>query len=82
MATEYPKALADIRRRFITHPLTQHKVKVSPAEAAGSAELAYYRGIQEGEHRAFLLIKERFPRVAKFLLKELGMDENGSIGVG
>ncbi len=41
----------DIREQFIKHPLLQSKVRVSPSEAAGAAELAFLRGDQHGHER-------------------------------
>ncbi len=38
----------DIRKQFIKHPLLQSKVRISPSEAVGAAELAYLRGKQHG----------------------------------
>ena len=74
------EGIGDIQRQFIKHPLTQHKVKVSPSEAAGSAELAWLRGIHVGTHESYLTLKREYPDAAKYLLAENNMDTKGNVG--
>ena len=81
MKHERRPELADLHRRWIKHPLMQDRVAVSPREASGGAELAWYRGHQAGVHDVYKKIRKNYPKAAKALLAAFQMNPDGTLGL-
>ena len=76
---EEERCIGNLRNKFVKDPLLQHRVRFSASEVTGAITISWHRGIQKGQHKAYLAIKDKFPEAAKALLDSFGMDENGSI---
>jgi len=76
---KYRGEVEDLKRQFVRGPTTQHLVKISASQAAGSTELAWYRGAQSGMFEAYKIIKRSHPKAAKLLLDKTGMNKRGNL---
>ena len=79
--TQPSDCIDDIKRKFIKHPHFQSRVRTSPSQVVGNAEISFYRGRHAGVHDAYLTIKKKYPDAAKALLRAYGMDEEGHIAL-
>ncbi len=80
----YSKAdegIANLKSQFISHPLVQHKRRISASMAVGSTEIGWRRGQQTGIYDAYRTLRKEFPKAAKALLNAYGMEKDGSYGM-
>lgn len=70
-----PRDITDqLRKRFYSPDAEiQARKSISPSEAVGSAELAYYRGRDAGIFDAYLTLRQVYPEAANALLKAFNM---------
>ena len=72
--------ISDFKRDFTREDaVLQAKIRVSPANLIGAAELAARRGWQTGVFDVYEAIKQDHPEAAQAILKEFRMDADGNI---
>lgn len=77
------KAIGNLKRRFVHgNPERQKHVKISPAQATGNIEVAYYRGHSAGVYDAYSTLKKHYPEAAEALRQAYGMDDEGVVRSG
>jgi len=69
----WPIQIDDLCKKFIKHPLFQHRVSISAADACGSIEVGWYRGRQKGVGEVYDFLKKNHPRIAKSVQKKFSI---------